>query len=106
MRRTDNPSGTAVLAMILAVPFLALLNGWVVKTGWNWFIPQITGWPRLGILQAIGLVLVVGFILPSRYRPAEERDRDGAEVFADLAADIASTLFALGLGWVVHQVMA
>jgi cytochrome bd-type quinol oxidase subunit 2 len=102
-RRRTEANGAHVAALFLSIPFLLAFNGWVLKTAWNWFIPQITGWPRLGIAQAIGVAIVVGL---ARSRRTEDRDETPAHFWYGVALHIFSALLTLGIGWIVHEVMA
>jgi hypothetical protein len=104
-RRSEADAGT-LLATLLAIPALALFNGWVLKTAWNWFVPPVTGWTQLGVLQAVGIAVVIQIAMPRRYRTHEEREQDGGELWAEIALHAGAMLLGLGIGWVVHTVIA
>lgn len=46
----------AAFAVILALPTMLL---------WNWLMPEIFGLPTIGFFQALGLLLLSGFLLKS-----------------------------------------
>jgi len=102
-RRTSS-SGTFVAWLVLSIPFLLAFHGWALKTAWNWFVPDITGWPRLGIAQAIGLSIVVGIARP--WTSDDHTHETPAEFWFRMAGGVASVLLTLGIGWVVHEGMA
>jgi hypothetical protein len=41
---------------ILGMAFFLAAGGEVVKLLWNWLLPTLFGWPRIGFWQAIGLL--------------------------------------------------
>jgi putative Mn2+ efflux pump MntP len=102
--RRSEASGAQVAAIVFAMPFLTIFHGWALKTAWNWFVPAIIGWPRLGIAQAIGLSVVLTVARPSSRK--SESDEGAAAFWMAVATSIVTVLLTLGIGWIVHEVMA
>jgi hypothetical protein len=100
--RRSEASGAHVAAIVLAMPFLTIFHGWALKTAWNWFVPAITTWPRLGIAQAIGLSIVLTVARPSTRK---SEDEGPAAFWLGIATGIVTVLLTLGIGWIVHEVM-
>jgi hypothetical protein len=85
------------------IPFLLMFHGWAVKTVWNWFVPAILGWPRLGIAQAIGLSIVVSVARP---RTPDHQDETPTQMWVRTFTNVITVLLSVGIGWIVHEVMA
>jgi hypothetical protein len=45
----------APLAIVGMLVF-AFIGGEIVKHLWNWLLPELFGWPRIGFWQALGLL--------------------------------------------------
>jgi hypothetical protein len=45
----------APLALVAIVAFV-VLGGEIVRLLWNWLLPTLFGWPRIGFWQALGLL--------------------------------------------------
>jgi len=45
----------APLALV-GMALFAFIGGEVVKVLWNWLLPTLFGWPRVGFWQALGLL--------------------------------------------------
>jgi hypothetical protein len=64
-------------ATLMALPFMlaigTILNGWALKTLWGWFLVPL-GAPALTLLGAIGVAIVVSFLVghPSQSDPKKE----------------------------------
>ena len=50
-----------VLALILIAVIIAFPTMWL----WNWLMPMIFGLPEVGVLQALGLLLLSGLLFKS-----------------------------------------
>jgi hypothetical protein len=101
-RRQSEASGAHVLAIILSIAPLMIFHGWALKTAWNWFVPAITGWAQLGIAQAIGIAVVLGIARSRR----SESDENPAQFWLGIVMQVLTVLLTLGIGWIVHEVMA
>lgn len=84
----------AAVGVFVLIAVTALLMGFVARDYWNWFVAPL-GPPRIGILQAFGLMLFIGFL---RGPKQHEEDDSAAESIAKLASGLA---FTWGLGWLV-----
>lgn len=93
--------GTLVLAGGLVVAY-AMLYGYVLSVMWNWFITSSLNAPELGIGEAIGLTLVVGFMTQHMQQP-DAKDNEGDSLSRILTV-IFKPLFALLCGAIVHYV--
>ncbi len=95
-----------VLAVVL-VPLVAIasiLNGYVLRILWGWFVVPLFHLPNLTIAQAIGLTMVVGLLThrsrtDGREKTKEEKRKETIEFFAEL---FLYPFITLGVGWIVH----
>jgi peptidoglycan biosynthesis protein MviN/MurJ (putative lipid II flippase) len=101
--RRSEASGAHVAGVVVATPFLLAFHGWALKTAWNWFVVPILGGPRLGIAQAIGLSVVLAVARPRR---SDDKDETPREVWVRMVSGVLTVLLTLGIGWIVHEVMA
>jgi hypothetical protein len=98
------------MAALIAVLFFAvymvvasILRGWVLSILWAWFVVPF-GCPHIDIAHAIGISMVVSFLT---YQHIEsDSDKSGLEqTIALCVSGLLQSLFALGLGWIVHSFM-
>jgi hypothetical protein len=99
----------AIVAVLLVIP-LTIFEGWTLALLWSWFVtPTFTTAPELSILTAIGLMLVVGRLVPGYGRRADSAaSRDAADPIVEMFTPFLSatfiTGFALSFGWIVHLI--
>lgn len=113
------------IIIVFAVGIMAaisfILNGYVLSVLWGWFIVPTFGAPELGIVPAIGLVLVVGILTHGtrgigdiasylkKNGEDENKDEDlkacGKKLLEYCAVIILAPLIALLLGWIAHLFM-
>ena len=80
----------------------AILNGWAVSTLWGWFVVPIFGLPDLGILQAIGISLLISVFKTKGY----DSKKDGGDAaIALLLAVIISPVLSVIVGYILLQLM-
>jgi hypothetical protein len=102
--RSNKGLGTAaMLTLILEAP-LAIIYGFVFKTLWNWFVPMaFPTAPHLGIGVALGLGLVLGYVLPTIPPEPSKSILDG------LVSQVMESLVESGIyllfGWIIHSII-
>lgn len=88
------------LLFLVDVP-LTLWSGFVASTLWGWFIVSAFNLPRITALQAIGISLVVKYLVHKEIDSVDERDtRD--MIIGKLADAIVYPTVTLTFGWIVH----
>ena len=66
------------LAILLAIMLpLAALQGWAIQTMWGWFVMSIFDAPKLPLVNAIGLALMVSFFTVSFKKNEHENFVEG-----------------------------
>jgi hypothetical protein len=98
-RRTAR--GFELVILLILLPFNAIFMGWALKVVWDWFVPEITGWTRIGIAQAIGLSATVSVLRSSHM----DNSKSMAERWTGIFATWLGILLAVGIAWVAHQVV-
>jgi hypothetical protein len=100
--RSHERDGTeALLGLAFLVP-LAAWSGYVAMTLWNWFVPVVfPAAPRLGILSAIGLGMVVG-VFTAKAQDAEPSSKSAGYM---IVYSLFMGLVRLGIGLVVHLLL-
>ncbi|MBA7601153.1 hypothetical protein ES703_08220 [subsurface metagenome] len=88
------------LAFILSFPAI-ILHGWVLSLLWRWFFVPTFGLPVLRLVEAIGIALVVRFLI---YVHPEHALTDEKLVEYTIAA-YTFPLIMLGFGWIVRSFM-
>ena len=91
--------GTVLLAAFITAAIA--VRAFLIKTLWNWFIPDALGLPALGWEGAIGLSLVWAAVHGYR-KDAKDDETPGRTL---LFALVVQPLLLLGLGWVVKAVL-
>lgn len=91
--------GIAVLAQIV--------NGWILTLLWGWFVVPVFHAPEIGLVPAIGILLLLEFVAP----PVQEKTfSDDEEANLELLAHMLTVAFvkadyALVVGFIVVQFM-
>jgi hypothetical protein len=68
-------AGVGVLGVVFAIGAMAALwRGWVLATIWGWFLVPM-GAPALGVLSAIAIALIAGFLTHQPDTSAQAEDR-------------------------------
>lgn len=99
-------SGLEFLTIIIVPPLailvaagcalgLALWNAYVLTILWAWFAVPTFGLAPMALWQALGLVLIMGYLTGQNPIPS----RDGATLRRVLMSGLSRPLFALGIGW-------
>jgi hypothetical protein len=101
---TDDPKlgcGVAVAAL-MAVPFLAVLRGWVLSILWAWFMVPL-GMRPIGIAHAIGVgILVSMFTMNAKM---DENKPTTARVVKGLLFALIGPLILLTMAAIAHWFM-
>jgi len=63
------------LGFIPVLPLKFIYYGWALSTTWNWFFPQYFGLRDITICEAIGIDLVLTFIVTTHY-PLDPKSPD------------------------------
>lgn len=102
-RKSSEGAGLAfIVYLVTAVPRF-LWNGFVLKTIWNWFVPNIfLGAPTLSIAQALGLSLVVS-IFTYKHAPTSDKQSALEAVLISLFNSLLVGCIALLFGLIVHS---
>ena len=85
-------------ALVLTV-IMAVSQGFVISTLWEWFIVPAFGLPSIGILSAIGFSLLAFILCPTPPIPSEDESRK--HVFMQLI----KPWFYLFIGYIVKLFM-
>jgi hypothetical protein len=93
--------GFELLVLLGLMPLNAIFMGWALKTVWNWFVPDVSGWTRIGIAQAVGLAAIVSILRTSHL----DNSKSTAERWTGIFATWLGVLMAVGIAWVAHQVV-
>ncbi|MBI2054350.1 MAG: hypothetical protein HYT36_03385 [Candidatus Staskawiczbacteria bacterium] len=98
--------GVVFLLAIFLVAGL-LLNGYTLSLLWEWFVvPVFTGAPKLSVIPAIGIALLMRCLTYRLPLDIEEKKRDNREqvvrIIIHFFGNPAITLF---FGWILHFFM-
>lgn len=84
---------------IVVILLMALLNGFVLKYLWGWFIVPL-GVKQIGIAHAIGVSLIVGYLTRHIYKSEHE-----PEFWEQVIAGTVGALLILLIGYIIHSFM-
>jgi len=82
---------------------MTILYGWVLSILWRWFFVPAFNLSPITLVQAIGIALVIRFLLYTTQYHREE-DREAAMIEHTINGFIMPFIF-LGFGWVVRSFM-
>lgn len=94
-----------IVFLAVTVIVACVLNGWALSVLWGWFMVPTFGAPALGIVQAIGIAIVLNFILEKQSNNNTEKEKTSDLLISLAAQAVGRPLFAVGFGWIVLQFM-
>ena len=65
MKKNKYTLPEAIIAICVLLPIAFVLSGFTITYGWNNILASIAGVPKITIIQAIGLDVLVSFIVSS-----------------------------------------
>lgn len=85
-----------ILGLVALIPFLIAIRSFVLIKLWLWFICPVFGLRPLTLVEAAGLLLVVGFLFfePSRHN----KEPNQRQIFKSIVFPFITLL----LGYLVH----
>lgn len=95
-RRAGEGAGLAFLIILICEIPLGLLGGCVFSLLWRWFVMPVADLPPLGVLEAWGLALAVGYVTMTVPKPSEEDPVTGAVTLVLTLALKALVALAVG----------
>lgn len=103
MSNTDNALGCLVAGVfVAAMTFVsALMNGWVLTKLWSWFVVPIFHLPGLGLVQAIGIGVMVSFLTYQTQPRGDESGKDA--LMRILESAVIHPLIVVVIGYAVAQ---
>lgn len=93
----------AVFGAIIIGLIGIVLRGWVLSVLWKWFIVSTFGLQPLSIVQAIGVSLILSYLLNIYHPPKNLKTLEGVSEM--IAEALLVPFFILGFGWIVLQFM-
>ncbi|HEP1824849.1 TPA: hypothetical protein VB895_002422 [Streptococcus suis] len=85
-----------LLSVLFVFPLSFILSGLVIRYGWNNILTTLDGVPSITLAQAIGLDILVSYIIVSGGR--KENDYDFVELLAKV---IGTPIITFVLLWIV-----
>jgi putative Mn2+ efflux pump MntP len=87
-----------VLETVFIIGIYSVLNGWVLTILWNWFIIPVFHLPQLTIVQAIGVVMVIGYLTKEVDINKEEKGTPKERLWKSLGVASIETIYSFILG--------
>lgn len=94
----------ALLILIVLVPVMAVMQGWVLTILWGWFVVPTFGLPQLSIAVAIGFSLIVSLFRGAQQSKTPD-ERSTEEKVGQALVLFFGPLIVLFFGWIVHLFM-
>ena len=85
-----------VIGFIALLPLIVFLNGWAASVLWKWFVVPVFDLPLLGVMEAVGIALVVYAFTPTRYNEEDSNDEPAKKIFVGITLPI----LLVGIGWI------
>lgn len=92
-----------IVGFMLLIVVNSIFNGYVLSVLWGWFVVPTFNAPALGIVPAIGIALVVGYLIQQTNDTKNEPL--GEQIAEATMTTILKPSFALLFGWVIHLFM-
>ena len=94
-----------ILLGIILTPLALIWRGWVLTKLWAWFVVPVFGLPALGIATAIGLSVVVGYLVYHMDDSVKVEREKWAAFGYPVSVMFLHPAIALGIGWMVTLFM-
>jgi len=92
-----------LMAILLVMVLLPIMNGFVFSKLWGWFIVPTFNMAPIRIVEAIGIIFIIGFVTAKYQKQSEE---NFWSEFAIRISFVVSLAFAtLFMGWVLNHFM-
>jgi hypothetical protein len=95
----------SIVGVGLLIVLSAIFNGYALSVLWGWFVVPTFGGPALGIVPAIGIAMVVGYLTHQSHDCKKEDDELRMRFTKQVVGALLKPAFALFFGWIVHLVM-
>ena len=92
-----------IITVTMAIAATTVLRGYVIAKLWLWFIAATFGLPPLGIAQAAGLSLIVGFLTLPEIKKPGDADVATSAIWFQVRMAVLMPPFVLLVGWVIKQ---
>ena len=86
--------------IFLLMAAIGLASAFVVRDYWNWFVSPL-GLPRVGVLHAYGLIILMGLL---RGVTATEHQEESDSAISTVAKPVVALALTWGLGWIIVTV--
>jgi hypothetical protein len=100
----ENRLALAVLGFLGVCAFIVLsniLSGWALVIMWGWFVVPIFGLPKLSVVSAMGVSLVVSYLTHQLdFKKGEEEDWS-----TKISLCVLKPIMFLGVGLIIRQYM-
>lgn len=90
-------AGMAVIGVLLLIPLMIIMNGYVFWVLWGWFLVGL-GAPAINLAQALGVSLIARFVIMPAIQKEEKRG-----MWTQIGVNFFTLLIVLGMGWVIKQ---
>lgn len=89
--------GAKALVAILALPVVAVVNGWALSVLWGWYVTPLGVLP-ITKAHAYGLAILISVFKPSN----PKRDQSAEDFLTGILALLLTPALAVFIGWVVN----
>jgi hypothetical protein len=100
MKHLGNFFGVVVILLLTS-----LFNGFVLSKLWAWLIVTTFQVQSITLVQAIGISVLMNYMMLKRTRVKEENDGFWAEMTKDVSHAVLNGLFMLLFGYIVYLSM-
>lgn len=94
-----------IVGVGLLMVLTSIFNGYVLNVLWRWFVVPTFDAPQLGIVPAIGVAMVVNYLVRQTHDCVKEEKGFGEKIAEGTVIAIVTPSLALFFGWIVHLFM-
>lgn len=98
--RNNDTKVMSIILLIAVAPFTMVVSGYVLSILWGWFVAPLFGVPELGVINAIGLAIIIAYM--TRGESSVEKNED---IIIKIVNAFLKPSFALLIGWLVTLFM-
>lgn len=88
-----------IMAILLGLILAPIITGFVFLKLWSWFVVPITDLQALTLFQAIGLMLLIGFVT-AKYKKPDNDKKFWVDYISQISFLITTSAFTLLFGYI------
>jgi hypothetical protein len=97
-----------IVSMIVLIVVGTVVDGWALKTVWNWFIPSIFNITSLTLWQAMGVSMVFELFTRTNRNKKNDTSKTSGKTFGEIFVTslievVLTPVLSVGIAWIIFN---